>query len=131
MPKKRKQPETFDEFIGAVIDSKRALGGISQEDLATAAHIPLTNLGRSIRGTRPLSISEFERIADRIGQDAGAMAAEALRLYGGIEKLLAETAPVSEDSHTVGDDDNVTYLGRITPPLTAAADDGPRAPGHN
>lgn len=126
MPKKRKPAETFDEFIGAVIDSRRALKGMSQDDLASAIGLPLTNLGRSLRGIRPLSINEFERVAGALGEDAGEMAADALRRFGGMEKLLA--GYVSETSRTVDDHDNVTYLGRVTPPLDAAADGNPRAP---
>lgn len=126
MPKKRKPAETFDEFIGAVIDSRRALNGMSQDDLAAAVGIPLTNMGRSLRGSRPLSVNEFERIAGALGEDAGQMAAEALRRFGGMEKLLA--GYVSEGSRSVEAHENVTYLGRVTPPLDAAADGNPRTP---
>lgn len=107
MAKKRKQPVTFDEWVGTVVDNHMNKRGLRQEDLAAQTGISLTLIGRSIRGTRPLTVTEFERIAgvvaapDKLETSAATMLQEALDEYGGMEKLLAEHAPVSHPPHTV------------------------------
>lgn len=94
MPKKRKQPETFDEWVGTTIESKFGKTSMRQDDLAAATGISVTLIGRSIRGTRGLSVKEFETIAGVLGEDPGVLLKEALDGFGGMEKLL--TKPVSD-----------------------------------
>lgn len=129
MPKKRKAPETFNEWVGKVIENAMNSKGWRQEDLAREAGLPPTNVGRSIRGTRPLSVREFEILAGTLGVAADKLLNNALDEYGGMEKLLADHAAVSEGERTV--DDNVTYLGRVTPELSNAAEDKGRAPSRD
>lgn len=129
MPKKRKAPETFDEWVGKVVENAMSSKGWRQEDLARESGLPQTNVGRSIRGTRPLSVREFEILAGTLGVAAAKLLNEALDEYGGMEKLLAYHAPVSEVERTV--EDNVTYLGRVTPELSNAAEDKGRAPSRD
>lgn len=126
MPKKRKPADTFDEHVGDAIESVMNEARLTQADLAAQAGMPMTNLGRSIRGTRPLTVNEFERLAGVVEVPAHEILDTALAKFGGIEKLLDEHRPKSEASATVAAEDNVTYLGRVKPPLDAAADDDPR-----
>lgn len=127
VPKLPKPPETFDEWIATVIKSQMVKRAVRQEDLAARTGIALTLVGRSLRGTRPLSVQEFETMAGVLNADPAQLLKDALDGFGGMEKLLAEV-PVSEPEHTVAEHDNVTYLGRVTPPAQAAADENPRVP---
>lgn len=99
---------------------------LTQAELASLAGMPMTNLGRSIRGTRPLTVNEFERLSGAIGVPASEVLDTALAKFGGIEKLLGEHARKSEASDNVSPADEIPYIGRVTPPLSAAADDDPR-----
>lgn len=122
----RKPAETFDEHVGDAIESAMVRARLTQADLAAAAGMPLTNLGRSIRGTRPFTVNEFERLAGVIEVPANELLDSALANYGGMGKLLAEDGPKSEAPDSVSPADEIPYIGRVTPPLTAAADDDPR-----
>lgn len=124
MPKKRKPAETFDEHVGDAIETVMNHARLTQGELAAQAGMPMTNLGRSIRGTRPLTVNEFERLAGVVDVPAHEILDTALAKFGGIEKLLGEH--VSEAPSTVAPEDNVTYLGHRTAPLNAAADEDPR-----
>lgn len=124
MPPKRKHAETFDEHVGDAVESVMNQARLTQAELAALAGMPVTNLGRSIRGTRPLSVNEFERLAGVMNVPAFQIADTALAKFGGIEKLLAEH--VSEAPATVTPADEIPYIGHVTPPLNAAADDDPR-----
>lgn len=126
MPKKRKPAETFDEHVGDAIESVMNEARMTQGDLATLAGMPMTNLGRSIRGTRPLTVNEFERLAGAVDVPAHTILDTALAKFGGIAKLLEEHQPKSEGPATVTTEDNVTYIGRLKAPLNAAAEDDPR-----
>lgn len=126
MPKKRKPAETFDEHVGDAIESVMNQARLTQGELAAQAGMPMTNLGRSIRGSRPLTVNEFERLAGVVDVPAHEILDTALAKFGGIEKLLGEHRPASEAEGTVTAEDNVTYLGRVQAPLNAAADDDPR-----
>lgn len=126
MPKKRKPAETFDEHVGDAVERVMNDARLTQVELAALAGMPMTNLGRSIRGTRPLTVNEFERLAGVMNVPADVILESALTKFGGIEKLINENQPKSEAPDTVAPEDNVTYLGRVKAPLTAAADDDPR-----
>lgn len=124
MPKKRKPAETFDEHVGDAIERVMNDARLTQVELAALAGMPMTNLGRSIRGTRPLTVNEFERLAGVMNAPADVILESALTKFGGIEKLIHETK--SEAPASVEPADEIPYIGRVTPPQTAAADDDPR-----
>lgn len=126
MPKKRKPAETFDEHVGDAIESVMNEARLTQAELAAQAGMPMTNLGRSIRGARPLTVNEFERLAGVIEVPAHQILDAALAKFGGIEKLLDEHRPKSEGQATVSPADEIPYIGHVTPPLNAAADEDPR-----
>lgn len=126
MPKKRKPAETFDEHVGDAIERVMNDARLTQVELAALAGMPMTNLGRSIRGTRPLTVNEFERLAGVMNVPADVILESALTKFGGIEKLIHEHRPTSEAPDSVSPADEIPYIGRVTPPLTAAADDDPR-----
>lgn len=147
MPKKRKQSETFDEFLGDAVESAMSGARITQAEMAELVGMALSNLGRSIRGTRPLSVNEFERIIGTVNEferaagvsetAAHVVVENALAKFGGIEKLLAghrpdgpmsDAAPTVEPLNPIDPSDNVTYIGRVKAPTHAAADTEPRTP---
>lgn len=102
MPKPRPKPVTFDQWVGQYIEGAMKRRGMRQEDLAAATGIAKTLIGRIIRGTRPVTVLEFEVIAGVVNYPAGQLLADALEEYGGMDKLLAEHAP-SEVASTVDD----------------------------
>ncbi|UTT53766.1 helix-turn-helix domain-containing protein [Microbacterium maritypicum] len=126
MPKMRKPAETFDEHVGDAVESAMLRARLTQADLATAAGMPLSNLGRSIRGTRPFTVKEFERLAGVMEVPASELLDSALANYGGMAKLLAEEGTKSEAPANVSPADEIPYIGHVTAPLTAAADDDAR-----
>lgn len=126
MPKKRKPAETFDEHVGDAIESVMNEARLTQADLAAQAGMPMTNLGRSIRGTRPFSVNEFERLAGVMDVPAHRILDTALEKFGGIEKLIDQHRPTSEAPRTVSPADEIPYIGHVTPPLNAAANEDPR-----
>lgn len=135
MPKKRKPAEMFDEHVGDVVENAMNDARKTQFELADAIGMPRSLLGRSVRGTRPFTVNEFERVAGFLQASAGELLEDALKRYGGMEKLLAEHGPddpMSDGSPIIPDDgpitpaDNVTYLGHVKAPVDAAADENPR-----
>ena len=126
MPKKRKPAETFDEHVGDAIERVMNDARLTQAELAALAGMPSTNLGRSIRGTRPLTVNEFERLAGVMDTPAHEILDVALAKFGGMQKLIDEYMPESEAPDNVTPADKIPYIGRVTPPLSAAADEDPR-----
>lgn len=122
MPPRKKNPVTFDEWLGKIIDDDtRTLGG--RAAVASWIGVSEQSVNRRARGEVPYLAREVEIIAKRIPETTTAdLVQRALRMYGGIEKLLDEYA-VSEAEPTV--EDNVTYIGRVQPERQAA-DDNPR-----
>lgn len=99
-----KKTSEFDAKLGAVVRSKRIKRGLSQVQAAEATGIPLSNYQRREAGTNEISVSELKRIAKVVGVSAADMAEEALKDFGGMEKLIAEhvgmsEAPVSLEAH--------------------------------
>jgi len=117
-------PRTFDEHLANVIESKRAKRNMTVEELADAVGIKYQTLRRRLSGS-PLMVTELERLAVVVDVPAAELVDEALNDYGGIEKLIAEH--MSEGEGNVTAHDNVSYMGRVKPPLAAAADENPRA----
>lgn len=124
MPKKKKQPATFDGWLGKVIDDETATEG--RAAVAEWIGVSEQSVNRRARGEVPYLAREVEIIAGKIGVPTSELVAHALRRFGGIDKLLAEYGPKSEGSGNVTAADNVTYLGHVNAPLNAAADDDPR-----
>ena len=89
MPKKRKVAETYDEHLGDAVESFMHRARLTQTQLATAAGMPMTNLGRAIRGTRPLLVGELTRVAGVLNVPSQDILDDALERFGGIEKLLS------------------------------------------
>lgn len=114
-------PRTFDEHLANVVESKRAKKNLTVEELADAAGIGYQTMRRRLGGS-PFTVNELERVSRAVDVSAADLVEEALKDYGGMEKLLAEY--VSEGAGNVTD--NVTYLGHVKPPMDAAADENPR-----
>lgn len=99
----KKQSE-FDARLGSVVRSKRVKAGLSRAQLAEATGIPEANLKRRESGTNEITVSELERIARAVGVPAAELVEEALKDYGGIDKLIDEhigvsDVPISLDDH--------------------------------
>ena len=124
MPRKKQQPVTFDGWLGKVIDDETA--AVGRAVVAGWIGVSEQSVNRRARGEVPYLAREVEIIAKRVNVPTAELVDHALRRFGGIEKLLAEFAPTSDDAGNVTAADNVTYIGRVTPPLNAAADEDPR-----
>lgn len=134
--KKTKNALTFDGHVGLVVDSKRIKREMTVEELADAAGIGYTTLRRRLAGAA-FTVLELERVAVAVRTPASEIVEEALRDYGGMEKLLTDTrveGSMSDAGSTVNTvkpidpADNVTYIGRVKAPIHAAADTEPRTP---
>lgn len=90
MAKKMKPAETFDEYLAAVVATRMAKRSKRQEDVAEATGIPLSNLGRRLRGRVPFTAEEIARVGRYLQFDAAAMLQEALDDMGGYGPLLSE-----------------------------------------
>lgn len=118
----------FDVCLGKVVKSKRVKANHTRASLSSAAGIPEANLKRREEGKNEITVSELERIAEVVNVTALEMVEEALKDYGGLQKLMDEFTATSDAAANVGDEDNVTYIGHVAAPLDAAADDDPRTP---
>lgn len=116
--KKQKTTLTFDDHMGRVVDSKRIKREMTVDELADMSAIGYTTLRRRLAGAG-FTVLELERIAVAVDTPASSMVEEALRDYGGMEKLLAEH--VSDDAANVSAEDNVSYMGHVSPPEKIAA----------
>lgn len=104
MPRPPKKTSPFDKHLGRVVRSKRTKAGLSQAEVAERAGIPLSNYQRRESGANEITASEIERIARAVGVPAAELVAEALKDYGGIDKLIDEhigvsDVPISLDDH--------------------------------
>lgn len=133
---KKIQPVSFDSWLGKVIDDEAAPHG-GRAAIAEWIGVSEQSVNRRARGEVPYLAREVELVAQHIDVPTAELVERALARFGGIEKLIAEYGPndpMSEVAPIVPIDgpvtpaDNVTYLGRVTPPLNAAADDDPRTP---
>ena len=85
-----KKFQAFDTALGRVIADTRKHRKLSQEQLANRIGMPLSLLKRVEKGTRSVSVSELETIADVFRIPASDLAEDAVNMYGGVEKLRAE-----------------------------------------
>lgn len=117
-----RQPKIISEFdvrLGAVVKSKRVKASETRASMSVKTGIPEANLKRREQGDNEITVSELERIGRVVGVPPAEMVEEALKDYGGLEKLLAEH--VARQPAPVTAEDNVTYIGPQVPPLAAAA----------
>lgn len=123
MGRQPKRISEFDRKLGAAIKHRRLDpdDGMSQARLARETGIPLSNLQRREDGVNEVTVSELERIAFALNTTSLAIVEDALRRYGGLAKLVAEYRGVSEPGTMVDESEEVSYVGRKTPPVSAAA----------
>lgn len=97
MPRPPKKISEFDRKLGAAIRHRRLDPdfGMSQADLARATGIPLSNLQRREDGTNEVTVSEIQRIAHALDTTPVQIVNDALKRYGGMEKLLAEYGAIA------------------------------------
>ena len=127
MSPRKKTPTTFDGWLGKIIDDESAPHG-GRPAIASWIGASDQSVNRRARGEVAYLAREVEIIALRLGVPMAEIVDRALTRYGGMGKLLAEYA-VSEPTPTV--EDNVTYLGHVTPKLANAADEKGRAPSRD
>lgn len=120
MVRKTKKISDFDKALGDVVRSKRQKLRLSQASVADATGIAMSNYQRREDGRNEITVSELERIATVVKVPTVDLVGEALSDYGGIDKLLAEHAK-SDTPANVTAEDNVTYMGHVTPPEKIAA----------
>lgn len=123
----------FDRKLGVAIKNRRTDPdyGMSQAQLSKSTGIPLSNLQRREEGDNEVTVSELERIAVALRTTPLALVQDALARYGGLSKLIDEykVKPATSDAvDNVSEADNVTYMGRTSVPLGAAAEGDPRTP---
>lgn len=104
MARQPKKTSDFDVRLGNVIRAKRTKIRMSQTELAEASGIAMSNLQRRESGKIEITVSEIKRIAEALGVPAHELVDEALKDFGGMEKLIAEhvgmsEAPVSLEAH--------------------------------
>ena len=139
----RKNPTSFDGWLGRIIDNETETHG-GRPQVAAWLGISEQSVNRRARGESPYLAREVEVIAAKLNVPAHEIVGTAIKKYGGISKLLAEfgsidlragdMAPepgVSDDAGTVDPIDNVTYLGHVTPELRDAADEKGRTPSRD
>ena len=104
MARQPKKTSDFDVRLGNVIRAKRTKIRMSQNQLADASGIAMSNLQRRENGKIEITVSEIKRIAEALGVPAHELVDEALDDFGGMQKLIDEhvgmsEAPVSLDAH--------------------------------
>lgn len=114
MPREKKSPHPFDQFLGSAIRATRARRRVTRESLAERAAIPLSNLRRREDGLNETTVSELERIAAVLEVPAREIVDMALADYdgagdaqAGLRKLVVS---VSEAPRTVAPEDEIPYI---------------------
>lgn len=110
VPKKIK-PVTFNQHLGSVVNGVLTNKGWTQDDLIAGTQLNKTTVGRRIRGSHPMLVSELVIISSYLGVPAGKIVSEALEQFGGIDKLLSEAAAKNEVEEKAAPD-NVTPMGK-------------------
>lgn len=122
MARKKNTPTTFDAWLGKTIDDEAdPYGGRSA--IAEWIGVSEQSVNRRSRGEVPYLAREVEIVAGRLGVPTAEIVSQALRRFGGIEKLLAEYGPKSEAPSNVTAEDETDYLGRVKPDYALAADE--------
>lgn len=100
MPKK-KLPQTFDAWLGKVIDDEAVAHG-GRATLATWLGVSEQTINRRARGEVSYTVKDVHTIAAHLGIPASEIVERALSRYGGLDKLLAESVsdlPPSLEAH--------------------------------
>ncbi|WP_336629953.1 MULTISPECIES: helix-turn-helix domain-containing protein [unclassified Microbacterium] len=133
MPRPTKKISSFDVCLGAVVRSKRAKLGMTQEALSSSTGIPMSNLKRREDGRNEITVSELYRIAAAVKVPAVSLVEEALDDYGGMDKLIDEH--VSKPANNVVElnvrgsrDIDLTKVPLHNIPLAASTDNTPIDP---
>lgn len=104
MARPMKKLSDFDKKLGSVVRSKRVKVGLTRAQLAELTGIAEANLKRREAGANEITVSELKRIAEAVGVPAAELADEALKDFGGMDKLIGEhvgmsDVPVNLDAH--------------------------------
>lgn len=95
MPRRSAPPKTFDQHLGRVIDGALdSYGG--RPAVGEWLRLSERSVERRMRGEVPIFVSELRVIAEHINWPMEQIVQRAIDNYGGLEKLLADSAPVSE-----------------------------------
>lgn len=95
MPRRPAPPKTFDQHLGSVIDGAlKPFGG--RPAVGEWLQLSDRSVERRMRGEVPIFVSELRVIAEHIKWPMDQIVQRALDSYGGIDKLLADSAPMSE-----------------------------------
>lgn len=103
MPRIVKPADTFAGHLGTAIKAARTNASMSQEDVAEATGIPITNLGRSERGGRDTTVHELSSIAAAVSTTPAEIATNALKGFGGgteaagLARLVSEAAGTTDE----------------------------------
>lgn len=131
MARQKKTLHPFDQHLGGAIKATRARRKLTQQQLADAAGIPLSNLQRREDGSNETSVAELERIAAVLRVTSREIVEMALQDYNdggdpeaGLRKLVAS---VSEPPRTVAPEDEIPYIGPVAVSERHAAYTDPEA----
>lgn len=81
---------TFDEFLGAEVESRFHKRNMRQEDTADVLKWSETTLKRKLHGATSLSVREILEVAAALDVPVAKVIDDALTDFGGIEKLLKQ-----------------------------------------
>ena len=116
--------EDYNQAVADALTGAYKARRLKQEVLAERAGMSHWTLQKKLKGRAPVTATDLVVLARVIGVPAAQILAEA-------DRLEAERRDVSEPADTVDPADNVTYLGHVTPPASAAADDKDRTPSRD
>ena len=122
--------EDYNQAVADALTGAYKSRRLKQEVLAERADMSIWTLQKKLKGRAPVTATDLVMLARAIGVPASLILDEADRLE---EERSSDTATqeyaTSDTSPTV--EDNVTYLGHVTPDRSAAADGKDRAPGRD
>lgn len=120
--------EDYNQAVADALTGAYKSRRLRQEVLAERAEMSIWTLQKKLKGRAPVTATDLVVLARAIGVPAAAILAEADRLEAERAEVVAA---VSAGDDTVVPADNVTYLGHVTPPSSAAADEKDRTPGRD
>ena len=122
--------EDYNQAVADALTGAYKSRRLKQEVLAARAEMSIWTLQKKLKGRAPVTATDLVMLARAIGVPASLILDEADRLEEerASDNATQEYAP-SDPPPTV--EDNVTYLGHVTPDLSAAADGKDRAPGRD
>lgn len=124
MPRRSAPPRTFDQHLGRVIDGALdSYGG--RPAVGEWLRLSERSVERRMRGEVPIFVSELRVIAEHINWPMDQIVQRAIDNYGGIGKLLAESAPVSEPPLSL-DEERKRRQAQAAALTTEQIEDNPR-----